>query len=209
MRARSRAAGRPAVLRRPATLPGNAPPLAARLDSHLAVLLRSAAAAPEAAALTRRVLSARERWTSDFDGEQFALGRAFYTHLETGRMKEYFAGASASDAVVEEVLPGMQGRTLDLLARLLGGRVRRRDGFCGPGVHVFPAGSKVARSGGVVHHDLEGLTDHQKQKGHAAVTLVWTLQPAAWGGGLRLWDQLFDGRPDTEVDPDAIAHVTV
>jgi hypothetical protein len=63
--------------------------------------------------------------------------------------------------------------------------------------------------GGVVHHDLEGLTEHQKRRGQAAMTLVWTLQPAAWGGGLRLWDQLFDGQPDTELDPDEAPHVTV
>jgi hypothetical protein len=197
------------VLRRAAGDLPAAAPLAAQLPGHLAVLARSAAPAAEAAALTRRVLAARESWTSDFGGEQFALGRAFYTHLETGRGRQYFAEAARSDAVVEAVLPGVQERTLALLARLLGGQVRRRAGFCGPGVHVFPAGGKVAREGGVVHYDLEGLTDHQKARGVAAVTLVWTLQPAAWGGGLRLWDLLFDGRADTEVDPSAAARVTV
>jgi len=43
----------------------------------------------------------------------------------------------------------------------------------------------------------------------AAPPFAWTLQPAAWGGGLRLWDLLFDGRPDTDLDPDQGAHVTV
>lgn len=186
-----------------------AAPPAARLQGRVAVLSRGAMRPAEAAELTRRVLAARDRWTADFGGEQFALGRAFYTHLETGRAKEYFAGAAASDAVVEDVLPGVQGRTLSLLAQLLGGQVRRRPGFCGPGVHVFPAGGKVARAGGVVHYDLEGLTEHQKRRGHPAVTLVWTLQPAAWGGGLRLWDQLFDGREDTDLDPAQAPHVTV
>lgn len=174
-----------------------------------ALVVRGALGKKEAAALTRRVLRARKRWTADFDGEQFALGRAFYTHLETGRSKEYFAGAAASDAVVEDVLPGIPARTLELLARLLGGAVRRRPGFCGPGVHVFPAGSKVARQGGVVHFDLEGLTEHQKTRGHRAVTLVWTLQSAAWGGGLRLWDAVYDGRPDSEIETDDHSHVTI
>jgi hypothetical protein len=41
------------------------------------------------------------------------------------------------------------------------------------------------------------------------VTLVWMLQPAAWGGGLRLWDSVFDGRPDSEIDPGAYDQVTV
>jgi hypothetical protein len=183
--------------------------LVQELARHPALLLRGVAEAAEAVRLASRVQSAREQWTSDFGGEQFALGRAFYTHLETGRTKEYFAGAAASDTVVEAVLPGLQARTLALLARLLGGQVRRRPGFCGPGVHVFPAGGKVAREGGVVHYDLEGLTEHQKARGQRAVTLVWTLQAAAWGGGLRLWDQLFDGRGDGEVDPAACDHITV
>jgi hypothetical protein len=163
----------------------------------------------EARALARSVLAAEDRWTSDFGGEQFALGRAFYTHLETGRSREYFAGAAAADAAVEDVLPGVQARMLALLAALLGAEVRRRPGFCGPGVHVFPAGSKVAREGGVVHYDLEGLTEHQKARGHRAVTLVWTLQPAEWGGGLRLFNMLYDGQPDTDLDPDSLARVTV
>lgn len=184
-------------------------PLASRLEDHLAVILRGALDAAEAGRLAERVLARREWWTSDFGGEQFALGRAFYTHLETGRTKDYFAGAAASDALVEAVLPGMQDRTLALLRQALGGQMRRRAGFCGPGVHVFPAGSKVAREGGVVHYDLEGLTEHQKARGQKAVTLVWMLQPAASGGGLRLWDLLYDGRGDAEVDPDAYAQLTV
>jgi hypothetical protein len=61
----------------------------------------------------------------------------------------------------------------------------------------------------VVHFDLEGLTEHQKTAGNRAVTLVWTLRPALFGGGLRLWDALFDGRPDSEIEPDDFAHVTV
>jgi hypothetical protein len=187
----------------------DAAPVAGHLHGRPALLVRGAFSAPEAAALAARVLGARERWTADFGGEQYALGRAFYTHLETGRTRDYFSGAAASDAVVEAVLPGAQERTLALLAALLGAQVRRRPGFCGPGVHVFPAGSKVARQGGVVHYDLEGLTDHQKDGGHPAVTLVWTLQSAARGGGLKLWDMLYDGRPDAEVEPGDYAQVVV
>jgi hypothetical protein len=184
-------------------------PLLARLAAHPALIVRGALEASEAADLTARVLAARDRWTADFDGEQFALGRAFYTHLETGRTREYFADAARSDAVVESVLPGVPARALALLAALVGGHVRRRPGFCGPGVHVFPAGGKVARTGGVVHFDLEGLTEHQAARGHRAVTLVWMLQDAARGGALRLWDVLFDGRPDSEIEEDDHAHAMV
>jgi len=190
------------------TVPASAP-LLERLETAAAVVVRGAAPRAEAEELSERVLAARARWTPDFSGEQFALGRAFYTHLETGRAKDYFANASAADALVESVLPGTPGRALDLLARLLGGEVRRRPGFCGPGVHVFPARGKVAREGGVVHFDLEGLTEHQRDGDVPAVTLVWMLRPAAFGGGLRLWDFLYDGRPDTDVGADDCEHVTV
>jgi len=186
-----------------------APPLLPRLASRAAVLVRGALPVGEAAAFSAKVLAARERWTADFGGEQFALGRAFYTHLETGRARDYFANARASDAAVEAALPGLQGRTLDLLGRLLGGEVRRREGFCGPGVHVFPAGGKVAHEGGVVHFDLEGLTEQQKEREAVAVSLVWMLQPPESGGGLRLWDALYCGTPDSDVEPDDHGRVTV
>jgi hypothetical protein len=193
----------------PRWLANGANALAPHLDSAAAVLVAKAAREDAAAELAGRVLASRERFTKDFGGDQFALGRAFYTHLETGRAKDYFANARASDALVEEVLPGAQERTLALLSRILGGEVRRRPGFCGPGVHVFPARGKVARDGGSVHFDLEGLTDAQKEDGNRAVTLVWMLQPSASGGGLRLWDVLYDGRPDSEVESDDHANVTV
>jgi hypothetical protein len=206
----SRAAARTAFkVRRLDANAAETTPLLSRLDAHAALLLRGAMKMEEADALVSRVLAARESWTSDFGGEQFALGRAFYTHLETGRTKEYFASARASDGLVEAVLPGVPARTLDLLGRILGGEVRRRPGFCGPGVHVFPPGGKVAREGGVVHFDLEGLTDHQRSAGSRAVTLVWTLRPAEHGGGLRLWNALFDGTPDSQVEPDEHECVTV
>ena len=185
------------------------PPLLSRLDSSAAVVVHGAAGASEAGELASRVLAARESWTSDFGGEQFTLGRAFYTHLETGRAKEYFDKARESDALVEAVLPGIQARSLSLLGRMLGGVVLRRPGFCGPGVHVFPAGGKVAREGGVVHFDIEGLTQHQKVHAQRTVSFVWMLGPALRGGGLRLWDVLFDGRPDSAIEPDDHEHQTV
>lgn len=161
--------------------------------------------APDAARAARAVRRSASQWTADFGGEQFSLGRAFYTHLETGQASAYFAAAAASDAVVERVLPGMQARTLALLATVTRAVVRPRAGFAGPGVHVFPAGEKVARDGGVVHFDLEGLTDHHVASGARAFTLVLMLQPPSRGGGLRLWDLVHEGTPDSDVETDGVA----
>jgi len=160
------------------------------------VVLRSAWSASDCAAMTRSVMAARDRWTPDFGGEQFSLGRAFYTHLETGRAAEYFARCAASDALVEAVLPGAQSAVRALFAELVGARCRARRGFGGPGVHVFPAGSKVARRGGVPHWDVEGLAPEHLRLPRDAVTLVVMLQGPTKGGALRLWDACWDGRDE-------------
>lgn len=179
------------------------PPLAPQLDRALAVGVRGALARETAEGWARAVGAARAAWTADFDGEQFALGRAFYTHLETGRSAAYFADAPASDARVEAIVPGLQVWMRELLGALVGGVVRARSGFCGAGVHVFPAGEKVAREGGVVHFDLEGLTPHQLDRRAPAVTLVVMLEAPRTRGGLRLWDVRWDG--DDEPDPEGLA----
>lgn len=172
---------------------GAAPGAARHLDARLAVALRAVWPADECAALTARVMAARPEWTEDFGGEQFSLGRAFYTHLETGRAGEYFARAAEADACVERHLPGLQARARALYATLVEGRVRPRPGFCGAGVHVFPAGSKVARRGGVAHWDVEGMAPEHLARRRRAVSLVVMLQSPARGGALTLWDAAWDG----------------
>ncbi len=167
-----------------------------RLDAHLGLALADALPRDICARWSAAVLAARAAWTVDFDGDQFALGRAFYTHLETDRAQAYFAGASASDALVESHLPGMQDGVIDLHRALLGGEVRRRPRWCGPGVHIFPAGGWLAQRGGVTHFDTEGLSEHQMEHDARALTLVIMLQPAETGGGLRLWDVVHEGHDE-------------
>lgn len=163
------------------------------LDRLGAVIWPSALDARRVRTWSRAVRNARREWTADFDGEQFSLGRAFYTHYETDRAGLYFRDAARSDALVERHLPGMQGWVLDLLARMTGAIVRRRLGFCAPGVHVFPAGGHVARHGGVVHYDVEGLSPLCLSRRHPALSLVVMLEPVEWGGGLWLWSARYHG----------------
>jgi hypothetical protein len=146
----------------------------------------------------RGTYEARSLWTSDFGGDQFSLGRAFYTHLEQGRTEAYFADAVASDARVEAHLPGLQQAMRTLAEGLVGGQVRPRRGWCGAGFHVFPARGHVAKRGGVVHFDTEGLTRHHIERRARAVTAVAMLQPATNGGELCVWDLLYDGRDGVE-----------
>lgn len=171
-----------------------APPLAPLLTHQLAAGLRGVLAVDECRAHAAAVVSRRDAWTADFGGEQYALGQAFYTHLETGRAGDYFRDAKQSDARVEAALPGMQAQARALYAALVGGKVRPRVGFCGPGVHVFPAGEKVAREAGVIHFDTEGLSPVHRERRARALTLVIMLQPPTRGGGLRVWDVRYRGR---------------
>jgi hypothetical protein len=146
-----------------------------------------------AADWSRRVTDARPDWTSDFGGSQYALGRPFYTHLETDRADLYFRDVARSDALVERVLPGMQRELREVFATLVGGRARQRPGFSGAGVHVFEPGSLVARRGGTVHFDVEGLSPLHLERRARVFSLVVMLQPPAWGGGLAVFDALYEG----------------
>ncbi len=135
----------------------------------------------------------RAEWTADFGDDQFSLGRAFYTHLEQGRSATYFKDAAASDARVERYAPGLQAAMHALAVTLTGGNVRPRRGWCGAGIHIFPAEAHVARHGGVIHFDTEGLTEHHIAARGRAMSIVCMLQPPTGGGGLRIWELSFDG----------------
>jgi hypothetical protein len=142
------------------------------------------------------VYAARADWTPCFEGVQFTLGRAYYTHLEEAREDEYFATARASDAIVERALPDLQARVRAILAELVGADVLPRPGWCGPGVHIFPAGHWLSQNGGDIHFDTEGLREEELDARHPALSAILMLQAPARGGGLRVWDALWDGRDD-------------
>ncbi len=165
----------------------------APLDDELAVHVRGAIDGARAAAWAEGVRNARAEWVTDFGGAQFSLGRAWYTHLEQDRAADYFANVSASDASVERACPGLQDAMRALVARVVGAPIAQRAGWCGPGVHIFPAGAHVSQNGGDVHFDNEGLTPAHVSDRAPALTLVLMLEPPKSGGGLRVWDVRYAG----------------
>jgi hypothetical protein len=169
------------------------PALATRCAAELAVRLPGALEKEACAALVEGVYRARSLWIPNFSGVQFTLGRAWYTHFEEDREDEYFDKAEASDAVVEAAVPGLQELVLRLAGASLGEPVARRPGWCGPGVHIFPAGSQVARRGGEVHFDTEGMSDEQLRARLPSLSFVLMLQMPEVGGGLRLWNRFYEG----------------
>ena len=173
-------------------------PLLPRLEGSLALRMRGAIAPEQVEAWAAGVRSARESWVSDFGGAQHSVGRAWYTHLEQGRAAEYFAAVAASDATVERVCPGLQDALRGLVARVVGAPVVARPGWCGPGVHVFPAGAICAQRGGDIHFDTEGLTPAHVSERSPALTVVLMLSPPDSGGELRVWDVAHAGSDDHE-----------
>lgn len=167
--------------------------VAAELERSCAVVLSGWFTDEECARWVRGVQAARDAWTHDFGGEQYSLGRAFYTHYEEGKSAAYFDDPAASDALVERHAPGLQAAMRDLVARVTSAaRVVPRRGWCGPGVHVFPPRGPVSSRGGVVHFDTEGLTSRHAEALRPAITIVGVLQSAD-GGGLRVWNVRYSG----------------
>jgi hypothetical protein len=166
------------------------------LASSVCVRMKDAISDAERARFLAGVYAGKAEWTSNFEGIQFTLGRAWYTHLETDLTEQYFANAVQSDVIVEKHCPGLQARMLDLVSRFVGAQVVRREGYCGAGVHVFPAGGYCADHGGDVHFDTEGLTRSQLRARMPALSFILMLQPAKKGGGLAVWDVKWEGSDD-------------
>lgn len=183
-------------------------PLGPVLREALAVRVREAIEPGRAASWVEGVVAARAAWVTDFGGAQFSLGRAWYTHLEQDRAAEYFTDTESSDALVEKYCPGLQATMRSLASRVVGASVEQRDGWCGPGVHVFPVGCLVANRGGDIHYDTEGLTPAHAEARAPALTLVLMLQPPASGGELRVWDAPYRGTDAYEDDDLEAASVT-
>jgi hypothetical protein len=175
------------------------------LDTHLGVRVPGFLDPESCAHLASRVYAGRPFWISDFDGVQFSLGRAWYTHLEQDREDAYFAHARTSDAQVERFLPGFQTRLREAISTLVGAPALPRPGWCGPGVHIFPAGQWLSRHGGDIHFDTEGLAETQCARRSRAITLVLMLQPPESGGALRLWDSTYAGSDEIPVELPRIA----
>jgi hypothetical protein len=173
----------------------------AALASSCAVVVEEHFSTDQCRRWVEGIYRAREVWTHDFGGEQFSLGRAFYTHFEEGKSRAYFTDTSSSDARVEAHAPGLQAAMRGLVAEVIGeGRAVQRRGWCGPGVHVFPPRGPVASRGGVRHFDTEGLSAHHRQHRRPAISLVAMLQTTESDGGLRVWDVRYEGhdRPTRE-----------
>ena len=138
---------------------------------------------------------ARADWTPCFEGVQFTLGRAYYTHLEEDRDDEYFARRPRSDALVERALPGLQAR-VRAHPRRAGGRARRRRGPAGavPACTSFRRATGSPRTAATSTSTPRACSRTSSAARAPALSAIVMLQPPARGGGLRVWDALYDGR---------------
>ncbi len=168
------------------------------LQDALALHVRQALSPADCARAAAAVAAAREHWVPNFEAVQYTLGRAWYTHLEEGQAPLYFADAERSNAIVRRYLPHLAGLLVDLTALVTGGPAALRTGWCGPGVHIFPAHGWLAEHGGEVHYDSEGLTEEQLRRRAPTLSLILMLQPPEAGGALRVWDRTRGGSDEVD-----------
>ncbi len=194
------------------TLPGTElgrTPVTELLKHHLCVRYSAVLSEDICQRYVRAIYDARQFWHSDFDGAQFSLGRAWYTHLEQHRVRLYFGRSQDSDQLVERILPRMQSQMRELMSTALGEPVTARVGWCGPGVHIFPAAGWCAQHGGDIHFDSEGLLYPEPLPHTAALTMILMLQPAELGGGLKVWNTRYQNSDTITPDMLATAHTVV
>lgn len=159
--------------------------------------------------IVAKVYKHKEQWNSDFEGLQFSFGQAYYPHLEAGTTEEYFEKVPTSDELFNQVLPGLQEMAMKFLSSIVGGYVQQREGWSGPGIHIFPANGYAANNAGEVHFDLDGLTDEDRIALSPAVTMILMLQTPTSGGGLKVWNTKYAGRNADELSLDTIPSTIV
>jgi len=149
--------------------------------------------------IVTKVYKNKEHWNSDFEGLQFSFGQAYYPHLEAGTTEEYFEKVPNSDELFNKALPGLQEMAMKFLSSIVGGYVQQREGWSGPGIHIFPANGYAANNAGEIHFDLDGIADEDRIALSPAVTMILMLQPPTTGGGLKVWNTKYAGRTADEL----------
>jgi hypothetical protein len=148
-------------------------------------------------ALVNGVYEGRSSWTTILPDAP-TLGRAFYTHLSRPSMRDlYVRDFATSDARVERFCPKLVKNMLAGVKELLSCNVNPvlRSGFCGPGVSIFPWTGNVAKDGGVIHFDDEGLPEDHSALRLPAYSFVCMIQKPERGGGIKLWDTFYESAP--------------
>jgi hypothetical protein len=148
--------------------------------------------------------AAQNDWVSGFGGQQYSLGEAWYHYVETGtggNPAEYLDRAVPSRDIVERHITGLHDYVLSFLSKLHPDReVKIRDHWAGPGIVTFLANNYVAKRGGGIHFDTDGLTQEElKNPDFRLRSYVSTLQKPKTGGDLRLWDYRYDDNVGEDV----------
>lgn len=158
--------------------------------------------------------AAKADWVSGFGGEQYSLGEAWYHYVETGKggnPAEYLDRAVLSRQIVERHVPGLHDYILSFMRKLYPDKhAKIRESWAGPGIVNFLANNHVARRGGVIHVDTDGLTNTELLDPDFVVySFVAVLQKPETGGDLRLWNYRFDYDAGEEVlnNPEMLANV--
>jgi len=146
--------------------------------------------------LVATTLANRDKWLQ-FGGKlnYSALGNALYGFRANQDIDEYHASARQSDQMMATLFPDLERSMVDPFQNLVApAAVRKRKGFCGPGIVIQNEASEH-----YPHFDVnEGLGEvyHRFPMGEILFTMVGMLQKPPGGGRLFLWDQTYEPTKD-------------
>lgn len=162
-------------------------------DAH-AIIFKDFFSPIELGNIVNKIYEIRDQWLPNYDGEQYSLGRVWYTHFDEKIDDEYFRNAEESKKMITSNFPGLYEKIIKLCTSIeKGANISIRDGWAGPGFAIFPAHGRCAEIGGDIHYDWEGLTDGQLDDQNAeGYSFIAMLSKPESGGGLKIWDIKYD-----------------
>lgn len=139
--------------------------------------------------------NARSDWSEGFKGQQYSLGEVWYHYAETNEgVETYREQAVNSRDIFEKHIPGLHAHILNFLCDTLNtSSVSIRDGWAGPGIVSFLSQNYVAKNGGGLHYDIEGLSvEEMTDPAFELYSFVSMLQKPDSGACLYTWDKRYD-----------------
>jgi hypothetical protein len=181
------------------------------LEDTLAVVFQGIFSLEENQEIVSKIYSLKNLWVPSYEGEQYALGRVWYAHVDDRIQDNYFERAIESNKMIETHFPGLYQKLCNFCSKIqMNEPVRIREKWAGPGFVIFPAHEYCAKEGGGIHYDWEGLTEEQRNNSDTeAYSFISLLQKPERGGGIRIWETKYDPsrkeeslKPSIDILPD-------
>lgn len=163
------------------------------LQEHDAVVFKSFLKKNEIAKMLESIDENRNlliKYSEDYQ----VLGRVWSSDYIMDNAEEYFEKSTSSREVVQNVLPNIEDKLLNLCKKYIfkDDNVIIREGFCGPAVVFFSPNKEAKFYGGDIHIDWEGLELEHVQEGIPCYSFVCMLSLPEEHGGTGVWNVEFE-----------------